>query len=353
MTASRPNWKGFLKLSLVSCPIGLYPAISPADRISFRQVNRQTGNRLRQQLVDAVTGDPVESHNKTRGYQVGENQFLMVEDEELETARQEARARPFTAPMSPKALPPQEHEDRPAPPLRSSTPAAQGRPEESRPATAPANPVPPPVKVENTHTIEIERFVPRDQIDPRYFDSAYYIAPREEVAQEAYAVIRDAMLAKEVVGLGRVVMAKRERPIMIAPHGKGLLGVTLHHSHEVRGEAGYFSEIHEIALPDEMLQIAGRIIDMKTADFEPALLEDRYRTVLVSILKDKQAKLSKKSKSVEPKPQNVVHLMDILKLSLSAEKPSAQTSLRKPRRAVAARKSVRTPHPSPRARKAG
>src|SRR6184192_1975488 len=115
MAVPRPHWKGFLKISLVSCPIGLYPARSPAERISFRQVNRETGNRLRQQLVDAVTGEAVESHNKTRGYQVGENQFLTIEDEELEAARQEARTRPFTAAPAPKAPPSPADEEEPKP----------------------------------------------------------------------------------------------------------------------------------------------------------------------------------------------------------------------------------------------
>ena len=131
--APRPNWKGYLKLSLVSCPIALYPATSAAERVSFRQVNRQTGNRLRQQLVDSVTGDPVSSENKGRGYEIGKDQFLMVEDEELEA-----------------------------------------------------------IQVESTHTIEIDLFVPRDQIDERYLDSPYYIAPTDKIGQEAFAVIREA-----------------------------------------------------------------------------------------------------------------------------------------------------------------
>src|SRR5947209_640131 len=95
--AARAHWKGFLKLSLVSCPIALYPAVSAAEKISFRQVNRETGNRLRQQLVDAVTGEPVEFRNKGRGYEVGENDFLIVQDEELAAAQREARVRPFSA----------------------------------------------------------------------------------------------------------------------------------------------------------------------------------------------------------------------------------------------------------------
>jgi non-homologous end joining protein Ku len=354
MAAPRPLWKGFLKLSLVSCPIELYPAISPAERISFRQVNRETGNRLRQQLVDVVTGEPVERHNKTRGYQVGENQFLTIENEELEAAREEARSRPFSIQRAAEVAAPSEPDE-----VRKSGPGGrvatrEVQREEPPPAPPPPGPVPAPVKVHNTHTIEIERFVPRDQLDPRYFDTPYYIAPRDVVAQEAYAVIRDAMLDKGMIAMGHVVLAKRERPIIIIPGGKGLLGMTLHYNHEVRSEADYFSDIQEMVLPDDMLQIAGRIIDMKTANFDPAQLEDRYRTVLVSMLRDKQAKLPKQAELVAPKPQNVVSLMDVLKRSLSAEKPSGGASLPKPtpRHTAANRKAVPARRSPSRARKA-
>jgi DNA end-binding protein Ku len=355
--AVRSHWKGFLKLSLVSCPIGLYPVISPAERVSFRQVNRETGNRLRQQLVDAVTGEAVERQNKTRGYQVGENQFLTIEDEELEAARQEARMRPFRTHEAAQAPPSHEEEvDRPAVVARGPIPKRQEpREEVSQPLPPPAVLTPPPVKVENTHTIEIERFIAQGEIDPRYFDAPYYIAPRDEVGQEAYAVIRDAMTAKGMVGMGRVVLSKRERPIMIMPMGKGLLGMTLHYAHEVRSEADYFSDIQEMILPADMLQIAERIVEMKTENLDPALLEDRYRTVLVSMLRAKQAKLPQKADVVAPKPQNVINLMEVLKRSLSAEKPAGGAPLPKspPGRAAATRKTTASRRSHQRARKAG
>src|SRR4051794_16183705 len=192
--APRAHWKGFLKLSLVSCPVALYPAISAAEKISFRQVNRDTGNRLRQQLVDSVTGEVVESHNKGRGYEVGESQFLMVQDEELEAAQQEARTRPFsTAPSRPQPAPLVEE-----PPARrgadlklvepTKSPAKR---EEAPPIVPPPVPPPRPI-VENTRTIELDRFVPREQIDPLYYNAPYYIASRDQVGLEAFAVIRDA-----------------------------------------------------------------------------------------------------------------------------------------------------------------
>src|SRR5215475_14474358 len=152
--APRPHWKGFLKLSLVSCPIALYPAISPAERISFRQVNRQTGNRLRHQLVDSVTGEVVESQNKGRGYGVGQDQFLMVREEELEQARQEARERPYSA--SPAAnIPPSRGLETAARPTKASRPEEPVEDEAPPPAVAPLEP---PPRLENNRTIELDRF---------------------------------------------------------------------------------------------------------------------------------------------------------------------------------------------------
>jgi non-homologous end joining protein Ku len=228
--APRAHWKGYLKLSLVSCPVALHPAIAAAERISFRQMNRQTGNRLRQQLVDSVTGEVVQSHDKGRGYEAGERQLLLVEDEELEAARQDARARPFaTAPVAQEAPPPVEP---PAPagrrapasrdePARPETPG-RGSPLASAPPPA-AAPPPAPVRAENTRTIQIERFVPLDQIDARYFDTPYYITPRDEIGLEAYAVIRDAMRGKELVGMGRVVLSKARAARSDPTHGQRAL----------------------------------------------------------------------------------------------------------------------------------
>jgi non-homologous end joining protein Ku len=335
--APRPHWKGYLKLSLVSCPIALYPAVSPAERISFRQVNKQTGNRLRQQLVDSGTGEVVQTHDKGRGYEIGQNRFVMVEDEELLSAQQEAKARPYSAASagSPKLEIEIEDEQEPA-----GRPAAVSRAREARRPEAPSivPPPPPTVIIENNRTIEIERFVPRAQIDPRYHDTPYYITPREQVGQEAFAVIRDAMRGKELVGMGRVILSKRERPIILEPLGNGLRGMTLRYAHEVRSEAEYFADIPHIDLPDEMLRVAEHILETKTADFDPAFLEDRYRTVLVEMLRGKQAELPKIG-AAPPSRGNVIDLMDALKRSLAAERPAARTSVRKPTRREATRSS--------------
>ena len=290
----RAHWKGFLKLSLVSCPVALYPAVAASERISFRQVNKQTGNRLRQQLVDVVTGEPVQPHNKGRGYEVGENQFLVVGEDELEAAEHEGRRRPYSG--VPATLR-EEHNEQPqrgnlqAPkplfgnasmkgaPRREEAPQAAPAEPDTRPDPIIASAIPAPTPVENNRTLEIDRFIPRGQIDARYLDTPYYVIPRDAVGEEAFAVIRDAMRAKDVVGMGRVVLARRERPIIVEPMGNGIRGMTLRYSHEVRDEATYFAEIPKLKLPEEMLRVAQHIVETKMSDFDPAFLEDRYRTV--------------------------------------------------------------------------
>ena len=333
MPASRPQWKGYLKLSLVSCPIAIYPAVSAAERISFRQINRSTGNRLRQQLVDAVTGETVDRWEKARGYEVGESTFLPIEDEELQAARQEAQARRPGAvtiqPPAPAALREATFRKPDRPGVRAAPPLPLPEPE------------PPRVVVENTRTIDIERFVPRGQIDARYIEKPYYIAPRDAVGQDAFAVIRDALERKALVGIGRVILQSRERPIALEPMGKGLRGVTLRYAHEVVSEVDYFSGIPDIALPDEMLQIAEHIMQTKTGDFDPAVLEDRYRTALVEILRSKKRETPLAEGPVQPSPQNVINLMDALRRSIEAERPAAAKP--SPRRAASkpAKRSTR------------
>ena len=330
--AARSHWKGYLKLSLVSCPISLYPALSAAERISFRQVNRRTGNRLRQQLVDTVTGQVVQSDDKGRGYQIAEDQFLLLQDEEIEAVRDEARARPYSAPPDAGVLTragpavttgapvPRKEQSKSVPPQESKR-APQERANETIATAAPA---PVPVRLENNRTILIERFFPRSEIDVRYLDTPYYVAPREEVGQEAFAVIREAMRSKEVVGMGRVVLSKRERPILIQPMGNGLCGTTLRYAHEVRSEADAFAKIPDLALPDEVMEVAQRILEAKMAEFDPVFLEDRYRSALLAKLREKQAYLPKRTSTASPSRQNVVDLMQVLKRSLETERLSAR-----------------------------
>ena len=330
----RAYWNGFLKLSFVSCPVALYPATTAAERVSFRQVNRRTGHRLKHQLVDSVTGETVESREKARGYEVGENRFLLVEDRELEQARRE-RPRPGAVQL---AEPPR--------PASAATPASEpdedGEAEEEQDREDEgekeefADPVPRP---QNTRTIEIERFVPAGQVDLRYFEKPYYIVPRDVIGQEAFAVIRDAMSRENVAGLARVVLSSRERPMLVAPMGNGLCGVTLRFVHEVREEEEYFSGIPEMKLPAEMMKLAQHIIHTKAATFDPAMLEDHYRNALVRILRKKRAKLPAPPEPIAPSRENVINLMDALRRSIAAEPPVKKSAAAS--KAVAAKR--RTP----------
>jgi DNA end-binding protein Ku len=300
-------------------------------------VNRQTGNRLRQQLVDSVTGEVVQSYERGRGYEVGQNQFLMVEEEELQTAQQEAKTRPYSAvPAGLIRQKAEEDEEPESPPPKRGALSRREEPRRAEPLPPLVPRAPPPVVIENNRTIEIERFVPLAQIDPRYHDTPYYIAPRDHVGPEAFAVIREAMRGKEMAGMGRIVLAKRERPIIIEPLGNGLRGMTLRYAHEVRSEAEYFADIPEIKLPDEMLRIAEHILETKTADFDPAFLEDRYRTVLVEMLRSRQAELPTTISAPLPSPENVINLMDALKRSLAADRSAAG----KPKAKAVASKAV-------------
>lgn len=282
--APRANWKGYLKLSLVSCPIALYPVASTSERISFHLVNRDTGNRLRQQYVDSVTGDVVDRDELVRGYEIGKGDYITVEESELA-----ARA------------------------------------------------------LESTHTIDIESFVPRDEIDEIYLETSYYMAPEDKVADEPFVVIRDAMRKRDVVGLARVVLYGRERIVMIEPRGKGLLATTLHYAYEIRDDQAYFDSIPELKLPAEMLQLASHIIDTKLGKFDPSKFEDRYQDALVDLIRAKRAG-KPLPKAPEPaRPSNVINLMDALRRSVESggHGPKGAKPRTAPKKAASANRSSR------------
>src|SRR3954469_20954749 len=261
--AARANWKGYLKLSLVSCPVALYPATSSSSRVRFHTINRATGNRVKRQFIDPVTEEPVEADDQVKGYEVAKRSYVYVEDEELEA-----------------------------------------------------------IRIESTHTIDIESFVPREQVDQRYFEAPCYIAPEAKVAQEAFAVIRDAMRDKGKAGLGRVVLARRERMVLLEPLGKGIMATILRYPYEVRGEEPYFEDIPDLKLPAEMRDLAGHIIDTKTGDFDPSKFEDRYENAVIALIKSKETGQPVKSEAAPP-PSNVVNLMDALRRSIASETPAA------------------------------
>ena len=255
--APRSNWKGYLKLSLVSASIAIYPATSSSEKVRFTTLNRATGNRLKRQMLDSVTGDVVESDGQIKGYAVGKDQYVMVEDEELAE-----------------------------------------------------------IAIESTHTVEIEKFVPKASIDDRYRDTPYYLAPEDKVGTEAFAVIRDAMKKKKMVGVGRVVMARRERAMMLEPFGKGIMGTTLHYPYEIRSEEAVFEEIPEMKLPDQMVGLAEEIVDRMSGEFEPQKFEDRYENAMVELIRSKQTGLPTAKEKPTARPTNVVNLMDALRRSV-------------------------------------
>jgi DNA end-binding protein Ku len=320
--ASRALWKGYLKLSFVSCPIALYPATSAAERVSFRQVNRRTGHRIRHKLVDSVTGEAVDPSNKARGYEVGEDEFVLVEDRDVERARS-ARPPPGTVELaesprreSPPVVPAGQHEQ------DADESAAEVDDEEEEIELVP--------RPKNTRMIEIERFLPAGQIDGRYFEKPYYIVPREEIGQESFAVIRDAMNRERLIGLARIVLSSRERPFLIEPMGSGLRGSTLRFSHEVRGPEDYFSEIPQMKLPVEMMKLAQHIIRTKVAEFDPSMLEDHYRRAILGILRKKQVKRPADRPAAKPSRENVVNLMEALRRSVAADPPRKPAEKRVP-----------------------
>ena len=271
-----------------------------------------------------------------------------MDERELEQARSERPppgAIPLAAPPHRETAPTVRVRVSEIPKREEVTPAdeAEDHAEETSEHEAPAPPVPRP---ENTRTIEIERFLPAEQIDARYFEKPYYIVPREPIGQEVFAVIRDAMRREDVIGLARVVLSSRERPILVEPMGSGLLGVTLRFAHEVRGEADYFGDIPEMKLPAETIKLAQHIIKTKSADFDASLLEDHYRTALMRILSKKQPKRPAHPDAAKPSPENVVSLMDALRRSLAAE-PSAEKSdsRRGAPKPTAAKRVARHRHP--------
>lgn len=258
--APRPNWKGFLKLSLVSCAVALYPATSTSQRVRFNIINRKTGNRIHNEIVDADTGEAVDPEDRVKGYQVDKGQYVLVEEDELDN-----------------------------------------------------------VALESTHTIDIEEFVPMSDVDRIYLDESYYIVPQDDVAQEAFAVIREAMRKEDLAGLARVVIYRREHLLLLRPRGKGLMATTLRYKNEVRNEKDYFDEIENVKVPADMLKLATHILETKKGHFNPVKFDDRYEDALKDLIKAKRAGKAPPTVS-EPRPSNVINLIDALRRSAKADR---------------------------------
>jgi DNA end-binding protein Ku len=277
----RASWTGFLRLSLVSCPVYLSPATSEAKRIRLNQLNAETGNRLKQQLIDSETGEVVERDQIVKGYEYDRGRYVEISDDELKE-----------------------------------------------------------LQIESSKIIDLDQFVDRADVDPVYLDAPYYVYPDGELADEAFRVIGEAMAHKNKVGIGKVVLSSRERLVLVEPREGGLLMSTLHSADEVR--ASEFSAKHKGTIDEDMVAIAETIIERKAAKFDPENFHDRYQDALKALVDSKTKGLARPSRAVE-EPPKVVNLMDALKRSLAqegtgaAEKPAAKAE---PKRSKAAAKAT-------------
>jgi len=278
--APRANWKGFLRLSLVTCPVALYPATSDSEKVSFNQINRKTGHRIKYAKVDADTGEEVSSEDIMKGYKVDTDTYIEVSKDELEN-----------------------------------------------------------IALESNRTIDINEFVPKSDIDPRYFIRPYYLVPDGKVGHDAFAVIRETIRSMNMAAIGRVVLTNREHIISLEPLENGLMGTLLRYPYEVRDEKEYFDDIQDVKVTKDMLDLAKHIVTQKTSSFDPEKFEDHYEEALTELINAKRSGKPISAKA-RPKGENVVDLMDALKKSLAGE---PQTTGKKPRKASAGQKEMLLP----------
>src|ERR1700738_5170287 len=284
--APRANWKGFLRLSLVTCPVALYPATSESEKISFNQLNRKTGHRNKYAKVDADTGEEVANEDIAKGYKVDTETFVEVTKEELEN-----------------------------------------------------------VALESTRTIEIDEFVDRTEIDPRYLIRPYYLRPDGKVGHDAFAVIRETIREMDKVAIGRLVLTNREHIIALEAMDKGLIGTLLRYPYEVRDPAEYFDEIQDVKVTKDMLDLARHIVNQKAGSFDPEKFEDHYETALVDLINSKRSG-KPITPQERPRGENVVDLMDALRKSVGGaarETEAPKKGARKPRKASAGQKEMLMP----------
>ena len=297
--APRANWKGFLRLSLVTCPVALYPATSDTEKVSFNQINRKTGHRIKYAKVDADTGEEVANEDIMKGYKVDTDTYIEVSKDELDD-----------------------------------------------------------IALESTRTIEIDEFVPRSDIDSRYVIRPYYLVPDGKVGHDAFAVIRETIRSMDKVAIGRVVLTNREHIIALEPLDKGLMGTLLRYPYEVRSEKEYFEDIQDVKITKDMLDLAKHIVEQKSGSFEPEQFEDRYEQALIDLINQKRSGISTGAKAAPKSTGNVINLMDALKRSLAGEKQLAsaakgqekgqekaqvKSKAKKPRKAAAGQREMLLP----------
>ncbi|ABE64606.1 conserved hypothetical protein [Nitrobacter hamburgensis X14] len=267
--APRANWKGFLRLSLVTCPIALFPATSESEKVSFNQINQKTGHRIRYVKVDADTGEEIANEDIVKGYKVDADSYLEITKDELEN-----------------------------------------------------------IALESTRTIDIDQFVPRAEIDDLYIVRPYYLVPDGKVGHDAYAVICDTIKATGKVALARVVLTNREHVIAVEARDKGLMGTLLRYPYEVSDAADYFDDIKDVKLTKDMLDLAKHIVDQKSGHFDPERFEDHYEKALNELLAKKQKGLPITA-TKRPQTSNVVDLMDALRKSLESGSKAAKSPAKK------------------------
>lgn len=273
--APRANWKGFLKVGELVCPVALYTAASTSDRIAFHMLNRKTGHRLHREFIDSETGKTVEREDQVKGYEVGDGDYIALDPEEIAAA-----------------LP------------------------------------------ESDKTLEIEAFIAYDDIDDLYFDKPYYLTPSDRHGDEAFALIREGMKKSNVAALAETVLFRRMRTVLIRPEGQGLVATTLNYDYEVRSAEAAFSDVPDVKLKGEMLELAEHIINTKKGRFDPKGFDDRYDAALAEVVKAKIE--GRKIKPVKPKAEGkVIDLMDALRQSAGKGEKPAKRKTKKP---AAARK---------------
>jgi DNA end-binding protein Ku len=292
--APRANWKGFLRLSLVTCPVALYPATSDTEKVSFNQINRKTGHRIKYAKVDADTGEEVPSEDIIKGYKVDTDTYIEVSKDELED-----------------------------------------------------------IALESTHTIEIDEFVPQTDIDNRYLIRPYYLVPDGKVGHDAFAVIRETVRSMNKVAIGRVVLTNREHVIALEPLGKGLMGTLLRYPYEVRSEKEYFDDIQDVKVTKDMLDLAKHIVERKSGAFEPEKFEDHYESALIDLINRKRSGIRTPAKAAPKTAGNVINLMDALKRSLANERqaPAPATKGKKPKKRAEGQREMLLPISGKRAAK--
>jgi DNA end-binding protein Ku len=260
--APRPSWRGYLKLSLVTCAVELSNVVTHSEKVSFRVMNRKTGHLVKRQYVDADSGKPLKEGQDVKGYETAKDEFLLIEEEEIEA-----------------------------------------------------------VQIESSHTLAIDTFVDKKSIDPIYLDTPYYLTPADKVSEEAFAVIRQALERRRMAGLAKIVLYRRERPVVIEPFDKGMLLTTLRYDATVRRPESIFEEIKDTKVDEDMVEMATAFIDKRKAKFDPKEFEDEYQNSLLQLIKSRKA--GRKAKIVKPeaeeKPSNVVNLFDALKKSLETD----------------------------------